>query len=395
MALLPLDSAVNPAFLQLKTFFDLSASETAGVPISMMATTLLVSLGLGLLLEDARPWRLFYIGMGINLFAYFTFQFVESYPLFLVLRVVQGVGAALCAASGPTLIVSLLPEKHRNFFDPFFIGWIGAASALGPLVGGTLAQHYGWQSTYTFRGVIAAVVLIVGLGLLLVGRRTPVSGNHIPSAFTPGLRWDQERLRRLRPRRFHRAPLIALCTNFACFGFILLVPFFLGAERAMPPAAIGRLMSAFPAASVLTAVLVMVLINPPPRWRRYLPEASAFLNGLLFLGAGLGVLAALGAGTWERTTSAAWLLGSLALAGIALGIVQSTNLRLIREAFNETAGAINEVTRTGGNFATTVLLLSFGESYTLGTFHTAFLCAAGVLAIALVYGLLPLSDNRA
>lgn len=384
VALLPLDSAVNPAFLQLKTFFGLSASETAWVPISMMATTLVVSLGLGLLLEDARPWRLFYIGMGINLFAYFTFQLAASYPVFLALRVVQGVGAALCAASGPTLIVGLLPARYRNFFDPFFVGWIGLASALGPLVGGALAQHYGWQSTYTFRGVVAAVVLAAALLPLSIKRDRQARSGAADVSFNPGLRWNNERLGRLRPRRFHRAPLIALCTNFTCFGFILLVPFFLGTELAMTPAAIGRLLSAFPAASVITAVLVMVFIG----------RAGAFLNGLLLFGAGLGVLAALAVWSWDSAASPPWLLSSLALAGISLGIVQSTNLRLIREEFKETAGAINEVTRTGGNFATTVLLLSFGQSYSLGSFHMAFLSAAGVLTVALVYGLLPVSDSR-
>src|SRR5262252_2452452 len=73
---------------------------------------------------------------------------MPTFETMFVARVVQGVGAACISANGGVLAVSVFPWKQRGQV----LGIIGTAVALGlkfgPVVGGFLADNYGWRSAF-------------------------------------------------------------------------------------------------------------------------------------------------------------------------------------------------------------------------------------------------------
>jgi EmrB/QacA subfamily drug resistance transporter len=60
-------------------------------------------------------------------------------------RAVQGVGAALMLPATLSIITATFPVKERGLAIGIWSGVSGVALAIGPLVGGLLAQHAGWQ----------------------------------------------------------------------------------------------------------------------------------------------------------------------------------------------------------------------------------------------------------
>jgi EmrB/QacA subfamily drug resistance transporter len=86
-------------------------------------------------------------------------------------RVIEGVGAAFISANGGVLAVSVFPWKQRGQV----LGIIGAAVALGlkmgPLVGGLLADNFGWRAAFLVNVVLGIVFVIVGASVLPASRR--------------------------------------------------------------------------------------------------------------------------------------------------------------------------------------------------------------------------------
>jgi EmrB/QacA subfamily drug resistance transporter len=81
-------------------------------------------------------------------------------------RAVQGVGAALMFPATLSIITATFPVEERGLAIGIWSGVSGLALAIGPLVGGLLAQHAGWQWIFYVNlpvgvaGVIATYLII-------------------------------------------------------------------------------------------------------------------------------------------------------------------------------------------------------------------------------------------
>jgi len=86
-------------------------------------------------------------------------------------RVVEGVGAALISANGGVLAVSIFPWNRRGQV----LGIIGASVALGlkagPVVGGFLADNFGWRTAFLVNPALSILFVVVGTSLLPASRR--------------------------------------------------------------------------------------------------------------------------------------------------------------------------------------------------------------------------------
>ncbi len=102
-------------------------------------------------------------------------SFAPSYDLLLAARVLQGAGAASVPVLGMAIVTARYDGGVRAGALGTVAGTAAAVSALGPLVGGALAQVAGWRP----------VVALPALGLLIV----PVLWRAVPSTGT-GARLD-------------------------------------------------------------------------------------------------------------------------------------------------------------------------------------------------------------
>ena len=84
----------------------------------------------------------------------------SAYPLFLLLRVLHGVGLAICFTAVFTFMADILPQDRLNEGIGMFgiSGLLGVA--IGPVLAETTLQHFGFGGLFLTAGGLAAVALL-------------------------------------------------------------------------------------------------------------------------------------------------------------------------------------------------------------------------------------------
>jgi EmrB/QacA subfamily drug resistance transporter len=89
--------------------------------------------------------QVFVIGIVVFTVASFLCGIAESSELLIGARVLQGVGAALMNPATLSIISATFPPAQRGMAVGIWAGVSALALAIGPLVGGLLTEHVGWE----------------------------------------------------------------------------------------------------------------------------------------------------------------------------------------------------------------------------------------------------------
>jgi EmrB/QacA subfamily drug resistance transporter len=96
----------------------------------------------------------------------------SSLGLVIAFRVLQGVFGAMLQPTALALLRNTFPPEKLNRAIGVWGAVIGASTAAGPIVGGLLVQHVGWEACFYVNVPVGVVALIMGLFVL---RETPSS----------------------------------------------------------------------------------------------------------------------------------------------------------------------------------------------------------------------------
>jgi MFS family permease len=97
-------------------------------------------------LGDRYGRRAFYaIGLGLFAAASLASALAPNVGVLIAARAVQGAGAALLLTLGLTLLSAAFPPEKRGAAIGLFSAVTGIAVAIGPLVGGAIAEGIDWQ----------------------------------------------------------------------------------------------------------------------------------------------------------------------------------------------------------------------------------------------------------
>lgn len=219
-------------------------------------------------------------------------------PVFLLGRLVQGIGSGWIAGFAMVAVGALFAEKHlARVFASVTAVW-GIATLLGPLVGGVFAEAGNWRGVFWFF-VVQALAFGVLAAVLLRGESQPKKESRIP--------WLQLAVLALAVSAAAAANIVGnvwVAAGMTLLGGALCL-FVLGIERSssvtLLPAATFRLRtvgSGYLAMFALTAALTGLLA--------YGPAVLQELHGLSPLQAGYAV--AVQTFTW--TACAFWVAGT-------------------------------------------------------------------------------------
>jgi len=124
-----------------------------------------------------RPWvaemidrigrkRSYTLGSILMVISPFLYIFIQdplgsTYPFFLLLRAIHGVGLAICFTAVFTFMADILPQDRLNEGIGMFgiSGLIGIA--IGPVVAEITLKHFGFFGLFITAGILAAIALLI------------------------------------------------------------------------------------------------------------------------------------------------------------------------------------------------------------------------------------------
>src|SRR3954451_11066484 len=138
-------TVVNNALPSIQKDLGSSFSDLQWVVDAYALTLAAFLLTFGSLADLLGRRRVFVLGLGVFSAASLACG-LSTTPLMLNLtRAIQGTGAACMFACSLALIAGAFPPEERGTAFGIYGGMIGAAVAVGPLVGGAITEGIGWE----------------------------------------------------------------------------------------------------------------------------------------------------------------------------------------------------------------------------------------------------------
>lgn len=105
--------------------------------------------------------RLYLLGMALFTTASLGCALSGSAAMLIGVRAVQGTGGAILLAVSLPIIAAAYPQERRGGPIAIYGAVMGAGSAAGPLLGGFLVTHFGWQSIFLVNLPVGVIALII------------------------------------------------------------------------------------------------------------------------------------------------------------------------------------------------------------------------------------------
>jgi MFS family permease len=124
-----------------------------------MASTILL---LGVVADWLGKELMFVIGVAIFMATAFLVLCVGDFTWLLLLRCVQGLGAAMISGTAVAILASLFP-KETGLVIGINTTAVYVGTTLGPVLGGFMVNYAGWPSLFIFSGAFALVSAMLAL----------------------------------------------------------------------------------------------------------------------------------------------------------------------------------------------------------------------------------------
>ena len=323
--------------------------------------------------------------------------FATSMIELILFRALQGLGGGGLMVGAQAVIADIVPPRERGRYAGMFGGVFGAATVLGPLLGGVIVEYWSWrwiffvnipfgilalfvtaaalpqsrarvQHVLDYAGVVtmtiaaSALILFTSLGGTTIPWTSWKSVSLLVIGVVVGVVFVFVERRAVEPilaprlfanRVFSSASAIGFVVGFAMFGSMTFLPFFFQTVRHVTPTQSGLRLLPMMVGLFGASIIVGILVS---KGRRYRPFPIA---GTIVMTIGLALLGTVGIAT-SSVTMALYML----VLGMGIGMVMQILVTAVQNAVNPgdigaaTAGT-NFFRSIGGSFGTAI----FGALY--------------------------------
>lgn len=358
-------SSVAPAFPRIQRAFDISDTRVGLLITAFTIPGVFLTPVLGLLADRWGRKRILIPSLVLFALAGGACALARDFELLLVLRLVQGIGAAPLGALNLTLIADLYDERRRAAAMGYNASALSIGTASYPFIGGALAL-IGWYAPFALALVALPVALAVWRGLDLPESPAPPASVR---SYLGGV------ARTLRDGPVLMVFAISVATFVLLYGAILTyLPVLMDERFAASSLVIGTVTASM---SVMTGLTSSQLGRLSSRFR----PRTLIAAGFLFYGIACALFP-LAPSTW-------WLLVPAALFGIGQGLNLPSALTLLTELIPaEQRAAIlslnGTVLRLGQTLGPVVMGAAWALGAARGTYGLGVALALSMAALAAI-----------
>ncbi len=154
-------SSINIALPAIGEDFNLDAVSLSWIVTSFLLSTAMFLLPVGRWGDLSGIRRIFKTGVVIFTLSTLLSGFAVSGFWLIVLRFMQGIGAAFTNTSGSAILVSSFPPRFRGRVLGFSVSAVYLGLAFGPFAGGFLTQYLGWRSIFYISALLGTLTTII------------------------------------------------------------------------------------------------------------------------------------------------------------------------------------------------------------------------------------------
>jgi EmrB/QacA subfamily drug resistance transporter len=144
------------------------------VVVSYLVATTIAAPVYGRLGDVLGRRRLLFVALGIFIVASFLCAISSSILMLTAFRVMQGLGGGGLMTLSQALVGEVVPPRERGRYQGYLASVYVCSSTFGPVAGGWLTQHFGWESIFVINLPLGAIALGMATRLprrLLAGGR--------------------------------------------------------------------------------------------------------------------------------------------------------------------------------------------------------------------------------
>ncbi|MFH1646677.1 MAG: MFS transporter [Chloroflexota bacterium] len=385
-------SAVNIAVPSIGREFAMDAIWLSWIPNSFLLASTIFLIPFGKVADIYGRKRIFTTGIIIFTLACLLQAFSNSALVFIIFRVMQGIGSSMIFTTAIAIVMSVFPPQERGKAIGITSASVYLGISLGPFIGGLLTDYFGWRSIFLVTvplgiSIITAVLwklkgewadekksrfdfpgaIIYGLGMLVliygISLLPELHSLWLIGAGIAGLLaflWWETRAKspmvQLSLFRHNRvlvfSNLAALFQYSATFSVIFLISLYLQYIKGLDPLHAGIVMISMPAVQAVFSPIAGRLSD------RVEPRILASV-GMSVGTVGLGLLTLLG-----QLTPLWFLIVSMVTLGLGVAFFASPNSNAVMSSVDHryygTASAILSTARqTGGIFSMGIVIITF------------------------------------
>ncbi|PWB49978.1 MAG: MFS transporter [Candidatus Methanoperedenaceae archaeon] len=105
--------------------------------------------------------KIFKYGITIDIIASILLAFSFSEAELLILRVFQGIGAAMIFSTSVAILTSVYPPGERGKALGISVAGVYLGLSLGPVIGGFLTQYYGWRGIFLSYIPLELIIIVL------------------------------------------------------------------------------------------------------------------------------------------------------------------------------------------------------------------------------------------
>jgi len=156
-------SALNIAIPNIGTEYQASATSVSWIVLAFLLASALLAIPFGRIADIYGRIPIMKIGILLFCVAALLNAFSPNMPVFLLFRVMQGVGAAMVFATNTAILVDAYPAEKRGSVMGIAVAAVFTGSALGPVIGGFLTHTFGWRSIFLLITAFALIALFTAM----------------------------------------------------------------------------------------------------------------------------------------------------------------------------------------------------------------------------------------